>query len=245
MYGQLLCQPFCIKMCTTLPRELRDRIYGYLLGPPKDLPWPLREPQRRCIKSKFFDATYVGPQFATEIQEMAYRTETTLLCTPFSIPNCLGQSFGGVSCADCIRSLVVEVDLQDRFCRKACHPQLPADADRMGWQYTFEELRNVMKPLFFVKHKEGFSLELRFCHATSWSNIQDALEAVKPVLIKLRRDGMVINIGYYQRKRRVNRFPDNLMQFYDGTLEDWEQVCKDHRKRLVSVSTRSYFSLIF
>jgi hypothetical protein len=77
-YSKAICQPFCKKVAKTLPRELRDQIYEYMITPDYVYVGPqyLANQGRPCENDKdahFWDASYVGEVMSVELAQTWYR----------------------------------------------------------------------------------------------------------------------------------------------------------------------------
>ena len=93
VYGSLLCRPFCEKLYTTLPRELRDAVY-YYLSPPETIAVDengeisidrsvmphfcadTTTASNHLGTSHIWQANYMGDKICRELAEHWYRTST-------------------------------------------------------------------------------------------------------------------------------------------------------------------------
>ncbi|KAF2675810.1 hypothetical protein K458DRAFT_397573 [Lentithecium fluviatile CBS 122367] len=234
IYSQLLCRPFCDQIHKALPRELRNHIYGYLLGPRPEKPVPRTVLIKQRRREIWFSESWVGRQFTIEICEMAYRTDNLQLCGSFNLADLLLlPEDNGVLPVAHIRSLVLRVDLSYKSCMaRCCLPtQIPPPPPPFP-PFSLTELKDSLEPLRKIECKQGFKLEIRICGYYGEARLLDALDAMKEILMQLKEDGMKICIARELYYRPSNRFPGDLMKYYEVERVEWEEICKAHRRKL-------------
>lgn len=235
IYSQLLCRPFCEQIHKKLPRELRNHIYGYLLGPRPEKPVPRLTLIKQRRREIWFSESWVGRQFTIEICEMAYRTDNLQLCGSFNLPDLLLlPEDNGVLPVAHMRSLVLKIDLNYRTCvRECCYTALPPPP-RPFPHFQLDELSDSLQALYKIKRKSGFKLDIKITSGDlDPPRLKDTLDAMKPIIVKLKEEGMKITIAYELFMMRTNRFPDDLMVYYAETSVDWDELVKAHRDQLV------------
>lgn len=242
VYSQLLCRPFCEKIHAAFPRELRDRIYGYLLGPRSETPTPRFSLIKQRRREIWFSESWVGRDFTIEICEMAYRTDNLQLCGTFNLNDLLLRSEdNGVLPAAHMRSLVLRIDLSYRNCvLQCCMPALVFRPPPPPMAFTPDELKKSLDPLFKIHRIEGFRLDIVLGGYFSEQSMLEDLELMREPLTQLKELGMKISIIREFMYQETNRYPENLMSFYDGTREDWDRACQEHRDRLVSCPSGNF-----
>lgn len=233
IYSQLLCRPFCEQIHKRLPRELRNHIYGYLLGPRPAKPVPRLTLIKQRRREIWFSESWVGRQFTIEICEMAYRTDNLQLCGSSNIADLLLlPEDNGVLPIAHMRSLVLKIDLLHRTCMsRCCYPGPPPPPPPFP-PFQLNELRDSLEALHKIKRKSGFRLDIKISSGDlDPPLLKDALDAMKPVVLRLKAEGMKITICYELYIMHTNRYPDNLMVYYEESLE-WDEMVKAHRDKL-------------
>lgn len=242
-FSALLCRPLCNTMRVRLPRELRDRIYGYVLGPVSGNPTPIRELYKQRRLQLWFQELWVGPEILREILELACSTDNIQVDLPALETIMLGGGAPSIGYAAYIRSLELRVLLYMPQCEGACGCELGRSEPliRPCGRFTFQ--RSV-KALFDIRHKKGFQLRIRL-HGSSEGarplpdpSIVYVLNLLRDVLLPLREEGVVISIvreDYYNMNTPSKEFPDDLMVFYDMSEEEWNNYCAEHLARHVGI----------
>jgi hypothetical protein len=192
--------------------------------------------RQRC-REIWFSEPWVGRQFIAEICELGYRTDDLKICSSFQLAHLiLSPRDHGVRFAAHVRRLVVQINYNYQECEQSCcRPSpIPLRPPTLYHPYTMKELEDSLLPLQEIERKEGFRLVIVLSTFFVHARCMDVLDAIKPVIMQLKEDGMQISIRRNWGYTASNRYPDLMLYYdHDHSREEWREVCKQHRARLV------------
>lgn len=205
-YSNSWHRAFSPLLLASLPRELRDLVYGFLIGQPEspvdivppdemevptlsDMPGPLQFPISEQHVLPILSVNIMGIQFVSEIAEVFYaRVQLTIhRATDLGPILHQGPLDSAVLCApsDYIRRLEVWITETDDVYKMA------EDASRTA-KDIYPMVANTLQPIRRLKHLKGLKIHLVACSDLS-SVAQKLLDAVVPELYQMRAAGFKIS----------------------------------------------------